>query len=69
MREGCGIVNLFFHSSSLQVGCTPFVGTPDDKEHFLRSLCNILEFCQESGVTNVPLSQAVQILHNGSMEH
>lgn len=66
MREGCGIVNLFFHSSSMQVGCTPFVRTPDDKEHFLRSLSTILEFCQESGITSVPLSQAAQILHNGS---
>ena len=67
MREGCRIVNLFFHSSSLQVGCTPFVRTPDEKEHFLRALSTILNFCQEFGVASVPLSQAAQtILRSGS---
>ena len=60
MRERCGIVNLFFHTSSLQVGCTPFVRTPDEKNQLLRSLSTILEFCQESGVRSVPLSQAAQ---------
>lgn len=66
MREGCRIVNLFFHSSSLQVGCTPFVRTLDERKSFLRSLSTILEFCQESGVTSVPLSQAAQkILRHG----
>ena len=67
MREGCRIVNLFFHSSSLQVGCTPFVRTPDEKKQFLRSLWTILEFCRESGVTSVPLSQAARkIVRNES---
>ena len=67
MREGCRIVNLFFHSSSLQIGCTPFVRTLDEKKHFLRSLSTILEFCQESGARSVPLSQAAQrILRSGS---
>ncbi len=66
-REGCRIVNLFFHSSSLQVGCTPFVRTPDEKEQFLRSLSAILHFCRESGVASVPLSKAAQnILRSGS---
>jgi hypothetical protein len=60
MREGCGIVNLFFHSSSLEVGCTPFVRTSDEKKQFLRSLSTILEFCQEFGIRSAPLSQAVE---------
>lgn len=58
MREGCRLVNLFFHSSSLKVGCTPFVRTPDEKQQLLRSLSTILECCQEFGIRSAPLSQA-----------
>jgi hypothetical protein len=60
MRERCRIVNLFFHSSSLQVGCTPFVRTLDQKKQFFRSLSTIFEFCQESGIASLSLSQAAQ---------
>jgi aryl-alcohol dehydrogenase-like predicted oxidoreductase len=60
MREGCGIVNLFFHTSSLQVGCTPFVRTQEERNQLLRSLATLLEFCRESGVKSIPLSQAAQ---------
>jgi hypothetical protein len=67
MREGCRLVNLVFHSSSLKVGCTPFVRTPDEKKRFLTSLSTILEFCRGSGVKIVPLSHATQSFRrNGS---
>ena len=70
MREGCRIVNVFFHSSSLQVGCTPFVRTSDQKMHFFRSLWTILEFCQKSDIKSVPLSQAAKRIRiNGSSGH
>jgi hypothetical protein len=60
MREGCGLANLFFHTPSLQVGCTPFVRTPDQRNQLLKSLSTILRFCQESGIRSVPLSQVAQ---------
>ena len=59
-REGCRIVNLFFHSPSLQVGCTPFVRTLDEKHQLLRSLSMIFQFCRDSGIRSVSLSRAVQ---------
>jgi hypothetical protein len=60
MREGCAIANLFFHTSSLRIGCTPFVRTREEKTQFLSSLTTILDFCRACGVRNVPLSQAAQ---------
>jgi hypothetical protein len=62
MREGCSLVNLFFHTPSLQIGCTPFVRTPEERNQFLRSLRAVLRFCREAGVKNTPLSDAAQKL-------
>ncbi len=62
MREGCRIVNLFFHSSSLQIGCTPFVRTLAEKQQLLRSLSTLFEFCRQAGIRSVPLSQAVKTI-------
>lgn len=59
-REGCELVNLFFHTSSLKVGCTPFVRTSQEKQRFLRSLISVLEYCQAADIRRVPLSQAVR---------
>lgn len=58
MLEGCRIVNLVFHSSSLQAGCTPFVQTSEDKARFLKALRTVLDLCGELGVKSLPLSQA-----------
>ncbi|MEX5219886.1 MAG: glycosyltransferase [Nitrospiraceae bacterium] len=70
MREGCRIVNLFFHSPSLQVGCTPFVRTLNEKHRLLRTLSTIFEFCRESGIRSVSLSEAAQnMLRGGSLVH
>jgi hypothetical protein len=70
MREGCGLANLFFHTPSLQVGCTPFVRTPDQRNQLLKSLSIILRFCHEAGIRTVPLSQAAQnILRVRSAAH
>lgn len=58
MREGCGVVNLFFHTPSLQVGCTPFVRTGGDKRRLFATLGAVLKFCLDTGITPIPLSQA-----------
>jgi hypothetical protein len=69
-REGCRIINLFFHSPSLQAGCTPFVRTLNEKHRLIRSLSVIFEFCQDSGIKRVPLSKAAQdIFEEGSLMH
>lgn len=60
IREGCTTVNLFFHSSALQVGCTPFVRTQQQKEHLLVTLRAVLTFCRQVGITSVPFSQAAE---------
>jgi hypothetical protein len=58
MREGCGFVNLFFHTPSLRVGCTPFVHTVEDKRRLVATLRAVLGFCRSAGIAPIPLSQA-----------
>jgi hypothetical protein len=60
MREGCKIVNLFFHSPSLQIGCTPFVRTGREKNRFMTALRTALEFCRNHGIRPVSLSAAAE---------
>ena len=58
MREGCSLVNLFFHTPSLEVGCTPFVRTAEDKRRLIATLRAVLAFCRNVGITPIPLSRA-----------
>lgn len=60
MREGCGLVNLFFHTPSLQVGYTPFVRTGEDKRRLFATLSAVLQFCLDAGITPIPLSEAAR---------
>ena len=66
MREGCSLVNLFFHTSSLQAGCTPFVRTGRDKLRLFATLSAVLKFCLDAGITPIPLSEAARKVNGAS---
>ena len=61
-RAGIPLANLFFHSSSLQPGLTPFVRTEDDKIVFLKRLRDYLTFSRSLGLRCLTLSEALAVV-------
>jgi hypothetical protein len=56
---GFPLVNLFFHSSSLQPGLTPFVHTEGDKQVLLDRLREYCDFSRSIGLRPIKLSEAI----------
>lgn len=63
LRRGTGLVNLFFHSSSLLPGCTPYVASQADVERLKRSLAETVDFLSSRAeVVPCTLSEARDLL-------
>jgi hypothetical protein len=59
MRDnGYPLLNLFFHSSTLTAGLTPFVRDRHDEADFLHRIEQFLRFAQQSGFESITLSEA-----------
>lgn len=59
MREnGYPLLNLFFHSSTLTAGLTPFVRDREDETEFLNRIRQFLDFAKQSGFESITLSEA-----------
>lgn len=61
MSQGYEVLNLVFHSTSLQKGCNPFVRTEADKQRFLENLHRFLGLVKEEGVMCTTLSEAARL--------
>jgi hypothetical protein len=57
MRKGAPILNLFFHSPTVQPGLTPFVRNQSDVREFLGRLRMFLRFSADAGIEPVGLSR------------
>ncbi len=62
LRQGQPVINLFFHSTTLQPGLTPYVGTEADKQNFLARLHAVLAFAREQGIEAITLAEAVSVV-------
>jgi hypothetical protein len=62
LRQGQPVINLFFHSTTLQPGLTPYVGTEADKQVFLSRLHAFLAFVREQGIEPITLAEAVSVV-------
>jgi hypothetical protein len=62
MRNGYQIINMVFHSSSLQAGLTPFVKTAEEERKFLQSIKDFLSFTRENGIESIKMSDAVSLI-------
>jgi len=62
MKQGCGIMNLFFHSTSLKAGLSPFVKTEDEEKRFLGRIRNFLAFARSAGIEGIKLSDTIHIV-------
>jgi len=58
MRQDCQIINMFFHSTALKAGLSPFVKTKDDEVQFLHRIENFLAFIQRAGIESIKLSDS-----------
>jgi len=48
IRNGNRVINLFFHSSDLRPGSTAYVTTPQDKQHFFKTIENVVTYVQKT---------------------
>lgn len=62
MRKECKIVNLFFHTTSLQAGMSHCVQTKEDEVKLLDRLKKYFTFSSEEGITSTKLSDARNIM-------
>lgn len=58
MHQGHHLVNMFFHSTSLKAGLSPFVTTREDEHLFLRRIEEFLVFTRHTGIKSIKLSDA-----------
>lgn len=68
MKNKYAILNLFFHTPSLQAGLTPFVRTSADKKQFMKTLRSFLVYARNSAAESITLSQAAQYLSESMKE-
>jgi hypothetical protein len=61
MKKQAPLINLFFHSPTLQAGLTPYVQTETDKQEFLARIRSFLAFTKEAGIESIRLSDAVKV--------
>jgi len=53
-------INLFFHSSTLLPGLTPFVKTESDRDEFLSRIEYLLAHLEERGIASVTATEVAQ---------
>lgn len=54
-------INMFFHSSTLKHGLTPFVKTVEDEKKFIRRIKEFLIYTKDAGIESITLSDSVQL--------
>lgn len=63
LRNGSPLVNLFFHSSSLHPGLTPYVRSENDRSMFVGRIREYLDFSRSIGLRPIRLSAAFDVLY------
>jgi hypothetical protein len=59
MRKKCKVINMFFHSSTLHEGMTPYVRTKSDEQRFLGTIKEFLAFIKSEGIESLKLKDCV----------
>jgi hypothetical protein len=61
-KNGYNILNMFFHSTSLVAGLTPFTKNEDEVKELLRNITLFLEFAVKNNFKTIKLLDSVNIL-------
>jgi hypothetical protein len=62
MENDYPLINMVFHSPSLQAGLTPFVKTKEDEKQFFRNIREYLAFTRHAGIESIKLCDALKLL-------
>lgn len=62
MQRGAQVLNLFFHSPTLQPGLTPFVRNESDAEEFMERIKTFLRFAADAGVEPIALGSTPRVV-------
>ena len=62
IKRKAPLINLFFHSPTLQPGLTPYVRSEADQREFMAKLKTFLAFAKEAGIESIRLSDAVAVV-------
>ena len=62
MQKGAQVLNLFFHSPTLQPGLTPFVKTESERRDFMERLRIFLRFAIDTGFDPISLGRTPQVV-------
>ena len=67
-KRGVSILNLFFHSSSLLPGYSPYVQNKKDLEKFLQKIDELFSFAQRSmNIKGITLSGLLSQIGEGAL--
>ncbi|THJ19414.1 MAG: hypothetical protein CAF45_016125 [Nitrospira sp. CG24E] len=61
-QKGAQVLNLFFHSPTLQPGLTPFVRNESDKREFMERIRMFLRFAVDAGFESIALGSAPSVV-------
>jgi hypothetical protein len=56
------IINMFFHSTSLKAGLSPYVKTENDEVKFINCIKDFLSFTRDAGIETITLSDSVTLV-------
>lgn len=59
MRKKYDVINMFFHSSTLYEGMTPYVKTKSDEQRFMETIREFLVFVKSEGIQSVTLKDCI----------
>lgn len=59
-KKGYTVINLYFHSTTLKQGLTPFVKTEEEELNFIMRLREFFQFTREAGIESVYLSDLLK---------
>ncbi len=62
MKKKYEVLNMFLHSTSLQMGLSFLVKTKEDELRFLNSIREYLTFAREAGIRAITLSEAADVI-------
>ena len=62
MKKGFPVLNVFFHSPTLQAGLSPYTKTPADEHNFLNRLIMLLRFARDAGIESLTLSEVAKLI-------
>ena len=60
-KKGYSLINMFFHSTSLKAGLSPFVRTKAEEDRFFGRIRDFLLFSGSFGIGSITLSQTIDM--------